>query len=210
MRNRLAVLAGVYAAAPTGVADGITLPVTVWENGQLIDERAAHRVRTFKVQGKKKAAALASGTEILYLPAQFPTLESVNVYNGWFPALSRGLQLVSAFANTAVKTPVGERVVDFVKARSIGPAGGPDAAERARTRTHAVAVARDGSGAPLAEVHREGPSIYDITGELMAWAGHQLARGRGRTPGVVGPIEAFGIDALTHGCAEIGLTRSTP
>lgn len=129
----------------------------------------------------------------------------MSVYNGWFPG--RGVQLLSCVANAAVKVPAGQHLTDSLKRRSAGPAGGPDAEERARTRTHVVAVARDSSGAELAEVHLEGPSIYSLTGELMAWAGHRPATGHGRTPGVVGPIEAFGFDELLSGCAEVGLTE---
>lgn len=179
--------------------------MTVREGSRLVDERAGRRVHSFTVRGRNRRAALASGTEVLYLPHQFPSLEAVSVYNGWFPG--RGVQLLSAAANTAVKHPVGQRLVDNLKGRSAGPIGGPDAAERARTRTHVAAIARDHSGTELAEVHMEGPSIYNLTGELIAWAGHQLALGGGRTPGVIGPIEAFGLDALHSGAADIGLTR---
>ncbi len=129
------------------------------------------------------------------------------MYNGWFAGLSRGVPLVSTLANTAVKHPAGRRIVDDLGRRFAGPAGGPDAAERARTRTHVVAVARGSSRTARAEMHIEGPSIYDVTGELMAWAGHQLATGHGQGSGVVDPVEAFGMDALVTGCAEIGLTQ---
>ena len=64
------------------------------------------------------------------------------------------------------------------------------------------ALAQDGmlravlleAGAVVAEVHLEGPSPYSLTGELMAWAAQQLAAGAGKSAGVVGPVEAFGLD----------------
>ncbi|MFJ9867522.1 hypothetical protein [Streptomyces sp. NPDC101165] len=40
----------------------------------------------------------------------------------------------------------------------------------------------------------------------MAWAAHRLATYGGLTPGVVSPIDAFDLDTLHQGCAEIGLT----
>ncbi|MFF3606033.1 saccharopine dehydrogenase [Streptomyces sp. NPDC002463] len=187
------------------VADGITPPVTVRRNDRLVDERVGHRVQAFRVDGRTRRAALASGSEVLFLPARIPALESVAVYNGWFPG--DAVRLASRVANAAVKHLAGERLVDAVRRRAVGPAGGPDATERVRTRTRVVAVARDASGAPLAEVQLEGPGIYDLTGELMAWAGEQLAAGHGRTPGVVGPIDAFGLDTLAEGCAGIGPTQ---
>ncbi|MEU6585301.1 hypothetical protein [Nocardia sp. NPDC046763] len=57
----------------------------------------------------------------------------------------------------------------------------------------------------MAEIHLEGPSIYTLTGELIAWAAKQLATNRFRDAGVVGPVEAFGFDALLQGCADLGL-----
>ncbi|MEU1229158.1 hypothetical protein [Streptomyces sp. NPDC005828] len=79
------------------------------------------------------------------------------------------------------------------------------------TRVVAVACeasgAREASGPPRAEVQPEGPGIHDLTGEPMARAGERLAAGHGRTPGAVGPIDAFGLDALAEGCAGIGPTQ---
>ncbi len=53
----------------------------------------------------------------------------------------------------------------------------------------------------------EGPSPYNVTAELMAVAGHRLALGAGRTPGVVGPIDGLGADDFIAVCAEVGLAR---
>ncbi|WP_418001637.1 saccharopine dehydrogenase family protein [Mycobacterium sp. PDNC021] len=189
------------------MAEGLILPATVWRDGHLVDETTASRVRAFSVRGKRKNAFLVSGTEVLFLPAELPGLQSVTVYNGWFPPLSRAIQLVSAAANTAAKLPRGRDLVNAISARTVGSSGGPDAAERARTLSHVVAVARDERGAPVAEIHLEGPSPYSLTGELMAWAAERLAAGAGRTPGVVGPVEAFGLEELAAGCADVGLAQ---
>ena len=101
------------------------------------------------------------------------------MFNGWFPELARPMQA--------------------------GPPGGPDAAERAKTRGVAVAVARAPCGKVLAEV--EGPSPSVVTAELMAMAAHRLALGLGHTPGVVGPIDGLGADEFPAAGAEIGLAR---
>ncbi|WP_435591344.1 hypothetical protein [Nocardia sp. bgisy118] len=142
---------------------------------------------------------------MLFLPADFPTLDSVTVYNGWFPALARPIAAMSAITAAATRIPLGRKVLDVLTRPMIGPPSGPDAAERARTRSHVVAVASS-DAAPPAEVHVEGPSAYSLTGELMAWAAQHLATTPPRTAGVVGPVEAFGFDTLRDGCAEIGLT----
>ncbi|MCX8558276.1 saccharopine dehydrogenase NADP-binding domain-containing protein [Mycolicibacterium mucogenicum] len=189
------------------MAEGLILPAAVWRDGRLVDETTAHKVREFTVRGKRQSAFLVSGTEVLFLPSEVPELQSVTVYNGWFPPLSRGIQLVSAVANATTKLPRGRDLVNAISARTIGASGGPDAAERARTLSHVVAVARDQRGTPVAEVHVEGPSPYSLTGELMAWAAERLASGAGRTPGVVGPVEAFGLDELVAGAKECGMVE---
>ncbi|PQM46821.1 hypothetical protein C1Y40_02991 [Mycobacterium talmoniae] len=189
------------------MAEGLILPAPVWRHGRLVDEITARQVREFPVRAARKKAFLVSGTEVLFLPAQLPELDSVTVYNGWFPQLSRVIQLVSTLANTTVRLPYGRNLVEALAARTVGGSGGPDAAERARTLSHVVAVARDASGETVAEVHLEGPSPYSLTGELMAWATHELACGAGKTPGVVGPVDAFGLDELVTGCAAAGLVQ---
>ncbi len=187
------------------VMEGLTRPVTVWADRRLRDERAAHEVRSFTIDGRKRAAVLATGTEVLFLPPHFPRLDSLSVYNGWFSEISRLVQVTSAVANLAVRTRAGARFVHFVNERMEGAPGGPDEKERARSRAHTVAVARDSSGSILSEIHVKGPSVYDLTAELMAWAADELAHGRGQTPGVVGPIEAFGLETLVDACRTIGL-----
>ncbi|MGK2865594.1 MAG: hypothetical protein ACSLFA_02950 [Mycobacterium sp.] len=54
-----------------------------------------------------------------------------------------------------------------------------------------------------------GPSIYDLTAELMAWVARQLATELANTAGVLGPVEAFGLDTVRDACAEIGLAAPT-
>jgi hypothetical protein len=63
------------------------------------------------------------------------------------------------------------------------------------------------AGRPLAEVHVEGPNIYTLTGELLAWGAAQMAAGRLRTTGALGPVDAFGLEHLSAGCAEVGLVE---
>jgi short subunit dehydrogenase-like uncharacterized protein len=200
---------GLSQGTRSTMADGLTLPSTVWRDGRLTDVRTAGAIAPFPVRGRRRHAFLVSGTEVLALPRLHPTLREVEVYNGWFPALSRAITLTSAVANRLSRRPAGARLVERIAGLAVGPAGGPDAAERARTRTHAVARATDGTGRLLAEAHVEGPSIYSLTGELLAMAAELLATGHGREAGVVTPVDAFGLDLLRSSCAEAGLVRTT-
>ncbi|KXP06638.1 saccharopine dehydrogenase family protein [Tsukamurella pseudospumae] len=189
------------------VIDGMSLPVAVFRRGALTDLRAAQEVVRFPVRGRERAGILATGTEVLQLPRTYPQLQGVRVFNGWFPELARAMQAMSLVATTLSRNPLGRRALDAVLPRFVGPAGGPDEAERARTRGLAVAVARSASGEVLAEVEVDGPSPYTVTAELMAMAADRLARGLGRTAGVVGPIDGLGADAFPTACAEVGLAR---
>ncbi|MEV0064176.1 saccharopine dehydrogenase NADP-binding domain-containing protein [Nocardia sp. NPDC050718] len=195
---------GLSQGTRTTMRDGLSLPTARWRDARLVEERSASTTRAFTVRGQRKRAFLVSGTEVLHLPAAFPSLENVTVYNGWFPALSRPATVLSAATAAALRVPGGRALVDTLTRPVIGPSGGPDATERARTRTHVVAVASSAAG-PATEVHVEGPSIYDLTGELIAWAATRLAEGASSTAGVVGPVDAFGLRELREGCAETGL-----
>jgi short subunit dehydrogenase-like uncharacterized protein len=86
-----------------------------------------------------------------------------------------------------------------------GSTGGPDERARASTGSHAVAIASDAAGEPIATVHVAGPNGYDLTARLLAWAATAALDGALTGPGALGPADAFGPDRLREGCAEAGL-----
>ncbi|MGW4399346.1 saccharopine dehydrogenase family protein [Amycolatopsis nivea] len=187
---------GLSQGTRTTMRDGMTLPSLRWRGRRLVEERTGSRVRTFPVRGRSKPAFLVSGTEVLFLPGNFPSLDEVTVYNGWFPALSRAMPVVSALASVAGP------VLRALSGPMVGPPGGPDAAARAKTGAEVVAVADS-----RVEVRLEGPNAYTLTGDLLAWAAIRLSTDGPMTPGVVGPVDAFGLEPLRDGCAELGLVR---
>jgi hypothetical protein len=67
-----------------------------------------------------------------------------------------------------------------------------------------VAQAFDSDDRLLAHVVLRGPNGYTLTGELLAWGARQALE-TPLTPGAHGPVDAFGLEPLTKGCAEIGL-----
>lgn len=197
---------GLSQGTRTTMADGLLLPITAYRDKQLIELRAACSVHAFGIRGRKRNSFLASGTEVLFLPQTYPQLSTVEVYNGWFPTLAHAVKTTSRISSAIARRPAVRRLVERINAATVGPAGGPDAAERAKTRTHVVAEITNASGEIVAETHLEGPSIYDLTGALIAAAAEQLSIGRSRATGVVGPLEAFGTDGLHALCASVGLT----
>ena len=59
----------------------------------------------------------------------------------------------------------------------------------------------------LATVRTEGVNGYTFTGEALAWAAERIAAGDSEGAGALGPVEAFGLDALEAGVAECGISR---
>ncbi|GHE76095.1 hypothetical protein GCM10017786_01250 [Amycolatopsis deserti] len=111
---------------------------------------------------------------------------------------------ISPVANLIARRPLGERIVAHVSKAAIGPAGGPDTSERAKTPIHVVARASDASGHVIAQAHVGGPSIYSLTGGLLAAAAARLVDGEATTADVR-PLDAFGLGGLAALCAETGL-----
>jgi hypothetical protein len=68
-----------------------------------------------------------------------------------------------------------------------------------------VGEAFDAAGTRLAEVTLVGPDPYALTAGLLAWAARRAASGGVERRGALGPLEAFGLDALQQGALEAGL-----
>jgi short subunit dehydrogenase-like uncharacterized protein len=177
-------------------------PSFAWRDGRVRTERAARRVRSFQVGSKQREAVSVGSSEHFSLPRVAPQLREVNVYLGWFGPLSRPMQVFSLGASlpgaSHLLQMAGER---FVK----GSTGGPDEAARGQVGSHIVAIAYDGAGHELAEVHVTGVDGYTFTGRVLAWGAQLAAEGGLQGTGALGPVDAFGLVALTDGCRWAGL-----
>jgi short subunit dehydrogenase-like uncharacterized protein len=198
---------GLSSGTQATMAAGLHVPTFVLREGTVGTQRTARSVRRFRVGDRQRSAFSVSGSEIFLLHDHLPTIRDITVYNGWFPSMSRVFQAAAAGVAAVAALPVGKRLLDARAARQAGSAGGPDDAEREATRSYVVAVARDARGNVLAETHLEGPSIYDLTAELMAWGAQGVAARQIRGTGALGPVQAFGLDALRDGCESVGLHR---
>lgn len=179
-----------------------------YHDGRIVDERAAKRIASFDVEGKRRQGISVGSTEHFALPRIHPTLRDVDVYLGWFGPLSRPMQAMGASASIATKIPGVKPALETVASRAIkGSTGGPDAEARSRSGSHVVALALDSGGKPLAEVRITGVNGYTFTGEMLAWGAIRAAQhGVGGT-GALGPVDAFGLDELERGVASAGLKR---
>ncbi len=179
-----------------------------YRDGKVRTVRPAERGRTFPVKGRQRAAISAGAAEHYTLPPVHPGLAEVNVYIGWFGPLAKPLQAGTLAGSVALKLPGVRSVLQAAGERLVSLAGAPEAGTTPGTLSWIPAIAYDAAGEPLAEVHLTGTDAYDFTASFVAWTAQRSAGGnRPHAVGAVGPVEAFGLDALEQGCAEAGLSR---
>jgi short subunit dehydrogenase-like uncharacterized protein len=179
-----------------------------WRAGRLRRERTARRVRSFRIGGRDRLAVSYAGSEHYTLPRFAPGLRDVEVYLGWFGRRSRAVQAFSAVGAPLARVPgVGAlfRAATAPLGRRTGQ--GPDEATRKGGRSLVVAVAADDHDQELAQVHLQGPDPYTLTARLLAWAATHAAGGGLQGTGALGPVDAFGLEALQAGATSAGLDR---
>jgi short subunit dehydrogenase-like uncharacterized protein len=201
---------GVSASGGTAasLAGAIKDPAFAYRDGRVQAERGAKRVRSFRLGSKERAAISVGSSEHFTLPSVAPGLREVNVYLGWFGPASRAMQVASAGTSLAMKAPGAEKLWNAATERFVkGSTGGPDAAKRALSGSHIVAIAYDAAGRPLSEVHVKGVDGYTFTGRMLAWSADRVAAGAATGAGALGPVEAFGLGELVKGCAEAGISE---
>jgi short subunit dehydrogenase-like uncharacterized protein len=176
-------------------------------NGHIVDHSGS--VTDFDVDGRRLAAMPVSGSEHLALPRIDPGVRDVGVYLGWAGRWTRAAHAGGTVLAAGSRLPVLGGLLGAGLSRATGSATGegPSAASRAKARTVVVARTSDGVGRRLSQVRVEGPSPYDLTAELLAWGAAMLLTRRETGTGTLGPVDAFGFDALVRGCADMGQAR---
>ena len=199
------LMSGGTRASLVGV---LAAPSFSFRDGRVRPERGAKHLRSFNIGHKELAGVSVGSSEHFALPRVAEQLREVNCYLGWFGPASRAMQLMSGGMSAAMKLPgvgelwkaVGEKLVK-------GSSGGPDEEARSKTRSHIAAIAYDGTGHALSEVHLTGVDGYTFTGRMLAWGAERAAAGAVRGSGALGPVDGFGLEALTDGCAEAGIAE---
>ncbi len=156
-----------------------------FRDGVLADVEGPRRALDYELDGEQISAIAIGGTEHFTLPRFAPWLREVNVGLGWFQPGS--------------EKPERDRTSE---------AEGPAASKRAESRARIIAIARAADGSPLATVNVDGPNPYDMSGLLTAWAAEKILGGHRLPAGALGPVDAFGLEELRAGCAEVGLAAS--
>ena len=195
------VLSGGTMASLVRVVSGAGF---AFRDGRVSIERGGKRVRSFPVGDRTREAFSVATSEHFALPRVAAQLREVNTYVGWVGPLARSVQL----ASVGLKAPGAGRLVRAVGERVVkGSTGGPDAESRVKSGSQVVALAYDGAGGRLAEVHLDGVNAYTFTGRILAWGAERAAGGGLQGTGALGPVDGFGAVALTDGCAWAGLSE---
>jgi short subunit dehydrogenase-like uncharacterized protein len=200
-------------ARPSGgtassLAGAMVAPAFGFRDGRVQTERGAKRVRSFPVRSKDLSGISVGSSEHFTLPRLSPRLREVNAYLGWFGPASRGMQAFSAVSSVGMKVPGAEKLWKTAMDRFVqGSTGGPDETARAKSGSHIVAIAYDSAGRSLSEVHLQGVDGYTFTGRMLAWAAERAASGGLKATGALGPVDGFGLEELTKGVAEAGISE---
>ena len=201
MSGRASMSGGTMASTVGALADSSF----AFRDGRVRPERGAKRVRSFDTGGRKRDAISVGSSEHFALPRIAPQLREVNAYLGWFGPLSRPMQVISmGTALPGVSKLLGTLGDRFVK----GSTGGPDAEARSKSSSHVVAIAYDAAGRELAEARLSGVNGYTFTGRMLAWGAQRAAEGALQGTGALGPVDGFGLVALTDGCRWAGLEET--
>jgi short subunit dehydrogenase-like uncharacterized protein len=173
--------------------------------GRVVETAFGRRARSFTDGSRSRPAILLGGTESLALQRVAPQLREISTYLGMPPRAVPALRAVSYATPVLARVPFGRGVIDGAGERAMQRTGqGPDAGARARSGCTVMAVASDSRGRELATVRMKGPDPYDLTGALMADAAIRLASGEITGTGALGPVDAYGLEALEEACAMAG------
>ena len=124
---------------------------------------------------------------------------------GWFGRWTRPVRTATTVTAPLLRSAKARAAVTRLSQRLPGSHREPDSDGRSLV----IAVARDDSGRPLATTALTGPDPYELTASLLAWgAVHAAVPDAALTPGVHGPVAAFGLDTLRLGAAEAGLHQA--
>ena len=194
---------GTIASMP-----GIILqPSYAFRGGKLRKEQTAKRTRVFGLGERRLNAVSIGGTEPFDLPAAAPSLQDIGVYLGSGSKWTEFASVASRGVGAVAKVPGVRRVATAATSHLVkGSAGGPTQSQRAKARSIAIAEVYGTDGQQINRVVLTGPSPYDLTADLMAWAA--INADAISKPGTHGPVGAFGLPLLTRGCVTLGLNRA--
>jgi hypothetical protein len=178
-------------------------PSFALRGGRVVTERGSRHVGVFDIDGRRRRGVSFGTSEAYSLQRAHPALRDVDVYFGWFENASRFMQAGSLLLAGPTRIPGARAALDRLAAR-LFPSS-TDGPADTTTGSLFVAEALERRGDCVARVQLEGINGYVFTGNALAWAAEQVAGGRASGAGALGPVEAFGVDALAAGVRECGI-----
>ena len=177
--------------------------------GRVVEERTGAHTHTFDIGGRPHTGVTVPGSEHFALTRAYPRLREVDVYLGVpVAAAARGMQVTTVLTDALARiTPVKDLAQSALSRVVKGSTGGPAPESLARTRSWAVAETSDANGRVLATATLAGADPYTFTAEILAWGAHTALDGGLRGTGALGPVDAFGLDALTAAAESAGFHR---
>ena len=202
-------MGGMSGGTRASTAGVMLEPGFAFSGGRIVTEPAGRHIASFDVRGKDRQAVSVGSSEHFTLPALDPALTDVDVYLGWFGAMSRPMQVGSiGLAVIGRIGPLKRGLAGLTHRLVKGSTGGPTEAERADGGSWIVARAYDGDGGRLAEVTLAGVDGYSFTGRFLAWAATRAAEAPITGSGALGPASAFGLAEFERGVATAGIERA--
>lgn len=202
---RASGMSGLAAVAEAALQPGFTF------RGRVCADRPAARTADFEVGGRTRVGLSTGASEHLTLPELAPSLSELDVYEGWFGWATEIVSKLSMLGPVIAGVP-GSRALAGRISMLLAGGGRPDEPstdEMAQGRSHIAARVTDTGGVRLAALDLEGPGPYVLTAQLLAWAAaveaHTGAKTVHRRVGALGPVQAFGLDALRDAAAQVGL-----
>jgi hypothetical protein len=142
--------------------------------------------------------------EHLVLPRTRPWVREVGVYVGG-PRSETAARVAGAVVGGARSIPGLPSLVRWTAALPRVNES-PDDDALAQAQATVVASAYDADDRLLASERFTGGDPYSFTALMLSWAARRLAAGAaGQSPGVLSPVEAFGLQALAEASADAGL-----
>lgn len=182
-------------------------PMYGFREGRIVPEHG--RTRRFLVDGRPRHGLSIGATEHFTLPPVHAGLREVNVYLGWLGGLTKAAGVLARATPVIAALPGARRVTEALADRALRTGTGTPA-PAAGVSSRIVAEAYDARGRRLSAVHLSGGDPYEFTAGMLAWAATTALAEGVRGTGALGPVDAFGLDALTRGCAAAGMTVREP
>ena len=198
---------GMSSGTKASAAAIMLAPSFAFSRGRINTERTARSTSTFQVDGKALDGLSVGGSEHFALPRLDQSLQDVGVYLGWAGKATKAASAASGVMSAAARIPGISKLVGQGLKAAVGDTTGQGPTQRQLSATNSIAVARtfDGVGRSLSSVQIIGPSPYLLTAELLAWAAAMCLVHPAPTGGAFGPVDAFGLENLLRGCADMGL-----